>query len=80
MAVVNVVPGEKADDSVKPIYDDLAKRFGKVPAIFGVMAHRPNALKHLLALYGAIMNEGTVEPKYKELVYLKTSLVNGCEY
>ncbi len=44
------------------------------------MAHRPNVLKHFLGLYGAIMREGTVEGKYKELAYLKTSMVNGCEY
>jgi AhpD family alkylhydroperoxidase len=26
------------------------------------------------------MRDGTVEPRYKELAYLKTSLLNGCEY
>jgi len=80
MAVVNPIPKEKAADEVRPAYDNLAKTFGHVPNIFAVMAHRPSALKHLLGLYGAIMDEGTVEPKYKELAYLKTSIVNGCEY
>ena len=80
MAVVNPVPKERAPDEVKPIYDDLTKAFGRMPNIFAVMAHRPAALKNLLALYGSIINEGTVEPRYKELAYLKTSLLNGCEY
>jgi len=80
MAVVNPIPKEKASGDLKPIYDDLEKAFGRVPAIFGVMAHRPNVLKHFLGLYGAIVREGTVEAKYKELAYLKTSMVNGCEY
>lgn len=80
MAVVNVIPREKAPADLTPIYDNLAKAFGKVPNIFAVMAHRPGALKNLLPLYGAVMNEGTVEAKYKELAYLKTSIVNGCEY
>ena len=80
MAVVNPVPKERAPDDVKPIYDDLTKAFGRMPNIFAVMAHRPAALKNLLALYGSIINEGTVEPRYKELAYLKTSLLNGCEY
>jgi hypothetical protein len=31
-------------------------------------------------LYGAVMDEGTVEARYKEFAYLKTSLLNGCEY
>ena len=80
MAPVNPIPRDKAPDDVKAVYDDLSKTFGRVPNIFGVMAHRPGALKALLPLYGTVMNEGTVEPKYKELAYLKTSLVNGCEY
>jgi len=80
MAVVNTIPRENAPADLAPIYDNLAKAFGKVPNIFAVMAHRPGALKNLLPLYGAVMNEGTVEAKYKELAYLKTSIVNGCEY
>jgi alkylhydroperoxidase family enzyme len=80
MAIVNAIPTDKAPPDLKPVYENLAKTFGRVPNIFGVMAHRPSALKALLPLYGAVMNEGTVEPKYKELAYLKTSLVNGCEY
>jgi alkylhydroperoxidase family enzyme len=80
MPVINPLPSEKAPVAVKPIYDDLAKKFGRVPNIFAVMAHRPAVLKNFLPLYGSIMNEGTVEPRYKELAYLKTSLLNGCEY
>ena len=80
MATVNAIPKEKAPDDVKAVYDNLSKMFGSVPNIFGVMARRPGALKTFLPLYGAVMNEGTVEAKYKELAYLKTSLVNGCEY
>ena len=80
MAVVDPIPRDKASDDVKAVYDNLSKTFGRVPNIFGVMAHRPGALKAFLPLYGAVMNEGTVEPKHKELAYLKTSLLNGCEY
>ncbi len=80
MAVVNSVPHDKAADEIRPIYADLDKRFGRVPNIFGAMAHRPEVLQHFLPLYGAIMTKGTVEPKLKELAYLKASLVNGCEY
>lgn len=80
MAVIDVIPREKAPGDVQAVYDSLAKTFGRVPNIFGVMAHRPAALKALLTLYGAVMREGTVEPRCKELAYLKTSLLNGCEY
>ncbi len=80
MAAVNPIPKERAAAEVKEIYDNLAKAFGRMPNIFAVMAHRPAALKNFLPLYSAVINEGTVEPKYKELAYLKTSLINGCEY
>ena len=80
MAIVKPIPNDTASGDVRPIFEDLTKAFGRVPNIFGVMAHRPNVLKNVLALYGAIVREGTVEAKYKELAYLKTSMVNGCEY
>jgi len=80
MAVIDPIPRENAPDNLKAVYEDLSKTFGRVPNIFSIMAHRAAALKAFLPLYGAIMSEGTVEPKCKELAYLKTSLLNGCEY
>ena len=80
MAVVNPLPKEKAAPEVHEAYDGLTKRLGKVPNFFATMAHRPNVLNKFLALYGAIVNEGTVEARYKEFAYLKTAMTNGCEY
>jgi uncharacterized peroxidase-related enzyme len=80
MAVVNPLPKENAAPELHETYEGMIKRFGKVPNIFATMAHRPNVLKKFLPFYGAVMNEGTVEARYKELAYLKTSLLNGCEY
>ncbi len=80
MAVVNPLPKEKAAPEVHEAYDGLTKRLGKVPNFFATMAHRPGVLNKFLPFYGAVMNEGTVEPRYKELAYLKTALINGCEY
>src|SRR5260370_20343522 len=80
MAVVSPLPKEKAAPELHETYEGMIKRFGKVPNIFGAMAHRPNVLKNFLPFYGAVMNEGTVEPRFKELAYLKTSLINACEY
>lgn len=51
-----------------------------MPNFFATMAHRPNVLKNFVPLYGSILDEGTVEQRYKELAYLKASLINGCEY
>ena len=80
MAVVNPVPQNQAAAELGPVYDSLGKKFGHVPNIFATMAHRPNVLKNFLPLYAAVVAEGTIETKYKELAYLKTALLNGCEY
>jgi uncharacterized peroxidase-related enzyme len=58
----------------------LNHALGKVPAFFGNMARFPEALATFVPFYSAVIEHGTVERKYKELAYLKTSLINGCEY
>jgi alkylhydroperoxidase family enzyme len=80
MAPVDPLPKEKAAPDVHPVYDGMTQKFGKMPNFFGMMAHRPNVLKNFLPFYTAVLGEGTVEARYKELAYLKTSLINGCEY
>jgi len=80
MAVVNPVPKEKAPAELHEIYDQFKQRFGKVPNFFAAMAHRPEVLKSFLPFYTVVTQGGTVEPRYKELAYLKASMVNGCEY
>lgn len=80
MSAVNPLPKDKAPSEVHGIYDALSKKFGKMPNIFGLMAHRPDVLGKFLPLYAAVIEGGTVEPRYKEWAYLKTALINGCEY
>lgn len=80
MTVVNPLPKEKSAAEVHGLYDTLTKKYGHMPNIFAVMAHRPNVLQSFLPAYAAIMGEGTVALRYKYLAYLKTSLINGCEY
>jgi alkylhydroperoxidase family enzyme len=80
MATVPPLPRDKAAKDIKPIYDSMIGKFGKMPNFFGLMAHRPAVLKNFLPFYAAVTGEGTVEAKLKELAYLKTSNVNGCRY
>lgn len=80
MSTVTPLTKEAASASIHGVYEGMMQKFGKMPNIFGLMAHRPDALAKFLPLYGSIMEGGTVEARYKELAYLKTSMVNGCEY
>src|ERR1700747_212498 len=80
MSVVNPLTKDKAPTEAHGLFDALSKQFGKMPNIFGLMARRPDVLRKFLPFYSAVMEGGTVEHRYKELAYLKTSLINACEY
>jgi len=78
---ISPVSTESAAKEVQPTLDNLSQRFGgKVPAFFGTMARFPEGFSTFLPFYSGVIEHGTVEKKFKELAYLKTSLVNGCEY
>jgi uncharacterized peroxidase-related enzyme len=78
--VVAPLTEDHAAAEVQAIFGRLTQAFGHMPAFFATMARVPEALQHFMPLYGAVMNKGSVEAKYKELAYLKTALINGCEY
>jgi uncharacterized peroxidase-related enzyme len=77
---ISPVSKENAASEIQPILDKFTQVFGKVPDFFGTMARVPEVLATFVPFYGAVIDHGTVERKYKELAYLKTSLINGCEY
>jgi uncharacterized peroxidase-related enzyme len=77
---VSAISKESAAPEVQPILDKLTQRFGRVPAFFGTMARAPEVLANFMPFYSAVIERGTLERKFKELAYLKTSLINGCEY
>jgi uncharacterized peroxidase-related enzyme len=80
MGVVNPLTKDQASPELQDTFEKLAARAAKVPNIFAVMAHRPAVLNTFLPLYKAVISDGTVGAKYKELAYLRASMVNGCEY
>jgi uncharacterized peroxidase-related enzyme len=77
---ISPIAKENASAEIQPILDKLTHGFGKVPSFFGTMARAPEVLANFLPFYTAVIEHGTVERKYKELAYLKASLINGCEY
>jgi Carboxymuconolactone decarboxylase family len=80
MSTIAPLAEERAAADVKPVYENLKQKHGKVPNFFAMLAHKPEVLKTFLPFDQAIIGPGAVEQKYKELAYLKTSSLNGCEY
>ena len=70
----------QVDQPTSEIFDTYLKERGNVPNMFRTVAHRPEILRTLIAHFRAVMNTGTVPAKLKELVIVRTSQINKCEY
>jgi alkylhydroperoxidase family enzyme len=70
----------QVDQPTAEIYDVYLKERGNVPNMFRTVAHRPEILRTMIAHFRAVMNTGTVPAKLKELVIVRTSQINKCEY
>jgi len=70
----------QVDASTGEVFDQVERERGKVPNMFRTVAHRPEILRTLVAHWRAVLNTGTVPLKLKELVIVRTSQINGCDY
>ncbi len=71
---------DQVDPETQKIYDVYLKERGNVPNMFRTAAHRPEIFRTMIAHFRAVMNTGTVPAKLKELVIVRTSQINRCEY
>lgn len=68
----------QASEAAKKQFQAINSAFGMVPNIFRTMGHAPPVLQATLAMDAAIHQE--LDPKLRELAYLKASQVNECDY
>jgi AhpD family alkylhydroperoxidase len=78
MQLVPPLADAQASDAAKSLFQTIHAAFGAVPNIFRTMGHAPDVLQSTLGLNKAI--QSSLDPKLRELAYLKTSMVNGCRY
>ncbi len=62
----------------KATFEKLHAKLKMVPNSFRTMAHAPEVLDATLT-FNASFQSG-LDPKLRELAYLKTSLINECHY
>lgn len=68
----------QAPESVKGVFQTLQAKLGKVLNIFRTMAHAPEVLQATLSMNQAIQHH--LDPKLRELAYLRASQINECAY
>ncbi len=78
MPALEPLSDEHASAAAKPTLEKLHAQLKMVPNIFRTMAHAPDVLDATLA-FSATFQSG-LDPKLRELAYLKASLINECHY
>jgi len=71
---------QEAAPEVRPIFDTYLKERGNIPNMFRTAAVRPKHLTTMIAHFRTVMNEGTVPPLLKELLWIRISHLNQCRY
>ena len=70
----------QVDEPTREIFEHYLHERGNIPNMFRTAAHRPEILRTMIAHFRAVMETGTVAGKLKELVIVRTSQINRCEY
>ena len=70
----------QVDAESRQVFEDFLRERGNIPNMFRTVAHRPEIMRTMVAHFRAVMNTGTVPKKLKELVIVRTSQINRCEY
>ncbi len=80
---VPLIDPADATGDVAVLYDAVEAMLGRVPHSYRVMAHSPHVAKMLVPYNAVLQREGAgsvLETKIKEMVVIKTSHLNGCDY
>ena len=80
MARISRLGRRDVSEDVGEIYDRYVRQRGNVPNMFRTVAHRPEILQTMIAHMEAVLNTGTLPTSLKELVIVRTSQMNSCEY
>ena len=76
MARVSYIEPDQASPEVREVYEKTLK--GKPGSIYKLLAQRPEVLKTLLPFYGSIGK--AIGHRLYEMVYIRVSMINGCNY
>ena len=80
MAAISYLEKDQAGPQARPVLEQLEKGFGALPNIFKAMAHSPGLLGAFVSFFGALLEQSKLDPKLRELAYIKTSALNECHY
>jgi alkylhydroperoxidase family enzyme len=80
--VPRITPLDPADSEgpTREVFEQFLKERGNIPNMMRTMGHRPEYLRTMVAHMRTVMNTGTVPRLLKELVSVRVSRINLCDY
>jgi uncharacterized peroxidase-related enzyme len=79
MARLRYVEKETAGPEQEKILAQLTQKSGKIANMWKLWSHSPQTLETYMAFSKSLI-KGSLDPKLRELAYLKSSLINDCNY
>jgi alkylhydroperoxidase family enzyme len=70
----------RVDRRLQAIFESFYEERGNVPNLFRVMGHRPGLMSSFNSHFGQVMGEGTLSIGLKEMVAVRVSQINECDY
>ncbi|HUI42369.1 MAG TPA: carboxymuconolactone decarboxylase family protein [Terriglobia bacterium] len=70
----------QVDGAAREVFDGFLRERGNVPNMFRTAAHRPEIMKTMTQHFTTVMTAGTVPRKLKEMISVRVSHLNRCEY
>ena len=83
MSRIKMIDGDQVKGEVKFFFDAVTAMLGRVPNSYRVLARVPLVSKLLLPFNASMQREGAgslLTSKIKEMVIIKTSHINACNY
>lgn len=71
---------DEVPPEVQKIFDHYLAERGYIPNAFRTWAHVPEYLRTLIEHYRAVMFTGELPFKFKELLLVRVSQINSCNY
>ncbi len=78
MAIPEPLTNAQAPEAARALFQQVQAKQGVVINLWRTMGHAPAVLEATLALSSATKHE--LDPKLRELAFLKTSRLNDCHY
>ena len=71
---------EEVGADIRALFETFLRERGNIPNMFRTVAHRPGILTSMLAHFRAVMGPGTVPVALKEMLAVRVSRINSCDY